>query len=282
MSPEVNNSVIARPLAEEVSADIVSEAVERYTARRTPAGFLHSAWHHVEYAMNKDCPEIAAPYYLESAEYLIGKIIVKPEAHQDTKLGALILSTYMPVLSKRAGEESVEKEDCESVYRSMGYALRFMRPLNLDEPPQWRMVEAATLALSARIGRPELLLYPSSPREEQSREQEFNHDAYFYTGTDKIPIQQKIQATQKTYDECITMLTIDPIIDKALRTTRQSSERSLSDKINYLLALIVAETANEKISRQERRFLNILTQAIAAHHGQIVSAGRGDVVPQAA
>jgi hypothetical protein len=226
--------------------------------------------------MNTDCTDETASYYFDTANYLLGDIVSNQEANQDVQLGALIMSVYMPAFRKRVEGCSVTRNDCEQIYDSIGAALHYLRPLHTDEPPQWRMVEAATLALSARTRQPDLLLYPASPREEQSSNQRLNHDSYFFTGTDKLPIQQKLLPTQKVYDECITILTIDPIIDRALRRCRDGSDMSVADKVNYLLSLIVAETGGVELARHEEVFLNFITQAIASHHVEL--SGRGEML----
>ena len=261
------DATAARPLAEVMPPAIAAAAVSNFETRQMPAGLFHSAWSHVEYAMNQECPPEETQYYLETANYLTGEVITRPDTHQDMRLGALLLSTYAPLLGRRAaGEHAVEKKDCDEVYHSIGQALNYLRPLDTNEPPQWRMVEAAVLALSARIRRPELLLYPASPREEQSSNQRLNHDSYFYTGHDKLPVQQKLLPTQKVYDDCITVLTLNPLIDKALRTSQGAPDAPLADKVNYLLSLIVAETAGEELDKSEHKFLSFLTRAVAAHH----------------
>ena len=215
--------------------------------------------------MNQTCQEAAAPYYFETAQLLLGEVVAHERAHQDTMLGALVLSTYMPLLHQRAEEAPVTREDCEQIYASLGEALHYLRPLQTDQPPQWRMVEVAMLALSARARHPELLLYPASPREEQSAHQPLNHDSYFYTGGDKVPVQQKLLPTQKTYDDCITILTVEPILQKALRVTGQQQEATLADQVNYLLSLIIAEAGGYGVNRDEVKVLNFLTEAVAAH-----------------
>jgi hypothetical protein len=110
------------------------------------------------------------------------------------------------------------------------------------------------------------LLYPTSPREETSSIQAFNHDSYFYADKGKIPIQQKLLPTQKVYDECIQILTVQPLLDKALRKSGEQERITLSDKVNYLLSLIVAETSGAELTKDEAVFLNAMTEAVVAHY----------------
>ena len=265
---------LARPLAEVVALNAADAAVKHYEVRRTPAGLLHSAWVHTEYALNQECSPQAASYYIETAQMLIGNIINKGDliadqkVCQDTILHSLVLSTYIPLFMARKEKKVIQNSDCRMAYESLGKALQYLQPLEVDEPPQWRMTETAVLALSARIGRPDLLLYPASPREEGSEVDAYNHDSYFHSHDNKLPVQQKLLPTPCEYDEDITILTLDPLITKAMRATSELNERNwtIAEKVNLLLGRIVADTAGVGLSRKEERFLNVLTRAVAAHH----------------
>lgn len=276
-------ATIARPLAEAVDPEMVKAAMRRHETRRSTAGLFYSAWNQVEYAVNSNLHKDITDTYFDNANALLAEVIQRPNAHQDARLGAFTLSSYIPVFSKRANEQPIDGDDCEDIYRSLGMALQYLRPLHIDEPPQWRMAEAAVLSLSARMRQSDLLLYPASPREEQSSNQRLNHDSYFFTGTDKLPVQQKLMPTQKIYDECITVLTLEPLIDKALKVTGGSrEEKTTADKVNYLIALIVTEAATKKLTSQETKFLNFLTEAVAAHHSRLASVSRKGMTPVAA
>lgn len=258
---------IARPLAEDLAPDFVRAAVRLYETRRSPAGLFRSAWNQIEYAMNEGVPDNEVDAHFDTTTLLVGELVSRENVHQDVRLGTLMLATYLPLFRKRTDKQRIEPEDCKDVYESIGAALHYLRPLQTDEPPQWRMAEAAVLALSARSGRPELLLYPASPREEQSSNRRMNHDSYFYVDNDKLPLQQKLLPTEKVYDECVTVLTLMPIVDKGLKMVPGlQSEGSLSDRVNYLLSLIITETAGSSLTKDETKFLNFMTSAVAAHN----------------
>lgn len=272
---QLNN--IPRPVAEYVQPELASAAVRLYETKTLPAGLFRSAWHHVEYGLNRDMHNKAeVTEMFSSSQQLVSMILKHPEAHQDMKLGALTLSTYVPLFRKRAEGESVLPQDCEDVYKSLGAAMAYLKPLGVNEPPQWRMTEVGVLALSARTRQPWLLLYPTSPREEMSVDQSLNHDSYFFEEDSKIPLQQKLLPTQKTYDECITILTLQPLMDKALKIAGEKTVTTLSEKVNYLLSLIIAETSGEQLGRDEARFLNCMSEAVAAHHYRL--SGNGGVL----
>lgn len=256
-----------RPLAEDLDQHLASLALRKYERRSNPSGLLRSAWNNAESALNAhDTQKKVTDEYFHTSQLLINMIINHPDTTQDMLLSGLTLSTYISVFSKRANGEVVTSDDCKDIYTSLGHAMRFLRPLRIEEPPQWRMIETAVLALSARTQQPGLLMYPTSPREENSSISSLNHDSYFLDQDGKIPIQQKLQPTQKTYDEWIQLLTVQPLIDKALKHTGENKEVPLSEKINYLLSLVVIESTGRKLYKDELKFLNFMTESIAAHY----------------
>ena len=259
---------VSEPLAEYVSPDLANEAVKHYETRRTPEGLFYSAWYNVELGLNKliDQNDDARDCYFDIAQELIGMIIQNKSSRQDTLLGALVLSSYLPILRKRSHDEVITPLDCDGIYESLGATVAYLRPLSIDEPPQWRMSEVSVLALAARTRSPHLLLYPTSPREEHSDEQQENHDCYFFNETGKIPLQQKLIHTDKTYSDWITMLTLQPLVDKGLKASGEETKRPLADKVNYLLSLVVAEPHKVELDVNERNFLNFMSQSVVAHY----------------
>ena len=251
---------------EQLDQDMALAALKKFERRRNPSGLMRSAWSNAEFALNlRDSSNDIRSEYFHSSQQLIAMTLAHPKVHQDTALNALTLSTYLPLFSKRAEDAEVSADDCDDVYRSLGQAMRYLRPLIIDEPPQWRMTEIASLALSARSHQPQLLLYPASPREEASATQSLNHDSYFLDNGEKIPIQQKLVPTQKIYDECIKVLTMQPLLSRALRKSGQSAKNELGEQVNYLLSLIVAESSGELLDRDEQKFLNVMTESVVAH-----------------
>lgn len=256
-----------QPLAEHIPPTDITASRRHFERRRNPEGLLRSTWNQVEYALNQniDIDPAVREYDFEHAQCLISMVLQHPEAHQDSRLGALVLSSYIPLFKKRGALEEVTPEDCVAVYESLGAIMRYLNPLAPDETPHWRMAETAVLTLSARTRQPDLLLYPTSPREENSTEGQFNHDSYFVSNDGKVPIQQKLIRTDKAYDEWITVLTLQPLVERGLRKTQQSDINGLTDQINYLLSLIIAETSGQAMDKDEVSFLNYLSAAVASH-----------------
>lgn len=263
-----NIEAIPTSLAEYLDADAATAAINKYGTRQKPASLFRSAWNHAEYAiaMGVNGKSVISSTYFDYANELSALVMHHPDVHHNDKLGALVLSSYMPALIKRSRREAIHSADCRAIYQSLGYAIEFLRPLAIDEPPQWAMAETAVLALSARISQPELLLYPTSPREETSMVRRFNHDSYFFIDDNKIPIQQKMIHTQKEYDDWITLLTLQPLMEKGRRRTKfHNQTTSLSDQVNALMSCLVAETHGITLNRSETEYLNFLSQAVAAH-----------------
>ena len=255
------------PLAEHLDQQLATEALRKYETRKNPNGLLHSAWSYAEFALNAhDIQQSGREEHFHTSRLLTSMVVNHPKVGQDTLLGALTLSTYVPLFSKRAFDSEVDAQDCEDVYRSLGMAMNYLRPLDIDEPPQWRMAEIGVLALSARSRQPKLLMYPTSPREETSEVQALNHDSYFFDKRGKVPIQQKLLPTQKVYDECIKILTLEPLLDKAFKKNGEVVHTTLSQKVNYLLSLIISESLDRELSRDETSFLNAMTEAVVAHY----------------
>lgn len=253
--------------AEQLSAGVATAAMRSTNTRRKPAGVFCSAWNHVEYAMsdNDSVDDDIRIDYFDYAQDLLGEVIVRPDSNQDVRFAALRLSSYVSVFRKRRLGEDVTSSDCQELYHSIGAALALLRPLELDEPPQSIMIEAGCEALSARSLRPENLLYPTSPREEASPFSHLNHDSYFYVNDDKMPLQQKLIATTKSYDEAIRVLTLLPLLEKAAKKSNLVLPESSSEQLNMLLGLIVSETHQVDINRHEKQFLDYLTRSIIAH-----------------
>ncbi len=253
--------------AEHLPQDQVAAEMRRYTARRKPAGVFYSAWNHVEYALNdkEDMDDLARGYYFESAQELLGEVISSPDTHHDMRFAALRLSSYIPVFAKRRNSESLTSEDCQELYRSIGAALAYLKPLTIDEPPQSVMLEAGCEALSARSLQVQHLLYPTSPREESSPYSKLNHDSYFYDRGKKIPLQQKTIPTSKHYDESVRMLTLMPLLKRNAHKAGIELPGSDSERLNYLLGLIIAETSGNEIERSEKQLLDRMTRSIISH-----------------
>lgn len=253
--------------AEKLPGQVAVAAMKSANSRRKPAGVFCSAWNHVEYALsdNDQIDEEIRSSYFDYAQDLLGEVIVRQDTSQQICFSALRLSSYVPIFRKRRLGAQVTPDDCWQLYQSIGSALKMLRPLAIDEPPQSIMIEAGCEALSARSLRPENLLYPTSPREEASPFSYLNHDSYFYIDDDKLPLQQKLIPTAKYYDSSIRVLTLMPLLEKAAKKADVHLPDTDSERLNSLLGLIVSETSGAVIDRRHKQLLDGLTRAIIAH-----------------
>ena len=255
-------------LAEEQPFQQLLENVKRFNNKCKPEGWLHSAWSHAEFALyqGEKIDNELRQMYIEYSQNLLQWVVMDASANSDTQLEAFVLSSYLHCMQKRAFGEDVLSEDCLAIYESLGAAIGYLRPININEPPQWQMMEVAVLAMAARMRKPELLMYPGSPREEGSSVLKFNHDGYFIAKGKKLPIQQKLIPTDKVYDQTITLLTLAPILGRAFKKWRPELSGGLvGEQLNYLLSLVVAETHGEALEQDELGFLNQISSAIAQH-----------------
>lgn len=263
-------SEFAQPLvlAERLSPGTLLPAMQRNESRRTSTGLFHSAWTYIEYALNEaiDISTDTRLWHLSSAQALLGDVINSNTVQQDTTLGAIVLSSFIPVLKKRCFHEQITSSDADEVYKSIGSAMMYLRPLKIDEPPQWRMSETVTLALAARTRQPEFIMYPASPREEASAHQRLNHDSYFIINSSKLPLQQKLIPTTKQYDESITTIVLIPLIETIMQKHFDERCTSKAGALNAVISCIVAETLTGDLADNETAFLNDLSEAVVAYY----------------
>jgi hypothetical protein len=267
-----NDDLYPRPLAENLPLVAAKESLNRFMTRQTKTGLFHSAWRHVEYALNREVglDDSLKESYFDDASQLLGKVI-RHKTTEDLQLASLTLGSYLPCFLKRARGDTITSDDCTRVYQSLGSAITYLEPRRPDDPPCWRMTETAVLALAARTKQPELLLYPTSPREEASDTSSENHDSYFMAADKKLPLQQKLLPTAKSYETHITLLNLLPMLSYAYTKANLPMPDEPIDNLNYLLGLIVAETHAAKLTKQEKQFLDHLSRAVAWHYQQAVT-----------
>lgn len=262
------------PLAEHVDPQLALNALRHNMTLRKPEGHFHSAWTHVEYALNQTNSldiEIRKKYISDTA-YLLGGILANPSTTSEgVYVGALTLSAYLPLFAKRATQAEITSGDCQNLYESLGSVIDQALSLQENETGPWRLGELMFDACAARTGQPELLLYPSSPREEACSSQPLNHDRYFIRDNDKAPIQLKLFSTEKMYNHPIITLVIMPILDNALCTSGYDTDGSADTKLSILLEAIVRESGGEDISLQETTLLNRFSRSVASRFRYVPS-----------
>ncbi len=267
------------PLAEHVDADVALAAMRHCMTLRKPEGHFHSAWRHIEFAMNQNVTYLNEPLrkkYMGDAQWLLAGILdVRGDKHgrktnPDLYAQAITLNIFLPVLTKRALSQSITQNDCQNIYQSFGTAFRTINAFNYPDSSykSARFAEMLGPALSARTKRPDALLYPSSPREEASTSQPLNHDGYFIKSTEKIPLQTKLIYTEKIYHDPTRTIYIDPLAEHALKRANLLPT-DIVLPIGYhteMIAELVDEETAGLIDQQGKDALDYLTRSVVARY----------------
>lgn len=274
-----NNLLPPRPLAEELEPEVAIAGLRHCMTLRKPEGLFHSAWHHVEYAMNQQAEyfdDSLRRKYFGDAMWLLASII-DPGSHQrkrqpspDLYAQVLTLNTYLPVFIKRALNTEITPEDCDDIYRSFGVIFNDIHKPDYRDSSYLgaRSAEMIGHALSARTRRPELLLFPASPREEASNQQALNHDGYFIGPHHKIPMQTKLVPTDKSYEMPTRTIYIEPLAEHALKRAQSLPADAALPLGEYtkLIAKKISEESSAEIDRASKLALDFMTRSVAARY----------------
>jgi hypothetical protein len=272
------------PLAEYVDADAALAAMRHCMTLRKPEGHFHSAWRHIEFAMNQNVDYLSDSLrrkYMGDAQWLLAGIIGSTgenghrKVNPDLYAQALTLNIYLPTLTKRALDIPITSDDCRNIYHSFGHAFKSINALNLADASykSSRFAEMLGPALSARTGRPDTLLYPASPREEASTNQHLNHDGYFIKDGIKIPLQTKLIETEKIYHDPTKTIYIEPLAEHALRRAGcipDDAELWIGDCTEIIAELITEETA-DLVDEQDKQALDYLTRSVVARYESLAA-----------
>lgn len=272
------HETLLQPLAEHLPAAVAMNALQQFSRKKRASGKFHSAWATTEAALCQDINfgEDLRQLYIDYAR----ELLYDPMHLQGDKtsvllrLEATVLCAFLPVFERRALCEPVSKEDVHNIYRSLGSALEFAYTndklaLEVSSTPPSQCAELIVMGLAARIGVPDFLLYPSSPREEQSSLQPHNHDNYFINQNDKSPVQIKVMDCEKKYDSRIRVITIESLVEVVNRSQRRFAKKQafqIEDIISEYMELgylIIHESSGEHLSPADRNALDKASQLIA-------------------
>lgn len=265
------------PLAEHLEPSVALAGMRHCMTLRKAEGHFHSAWHHIEYAMNQQADYLTDDLrrkYFNDATWLLGGIIdVKDNrrrASPDLIAQTLVLSTYLPVLTKRAVGQEVTTGDCEDIYHSLGWVLQELEDLHYADTSYKgaRFAEILGLALSARTFRPDALLYPASPREESSSVAPLNHDGYFIKEGSKLPVQAKLVETDRTYFDPTQVIIFEPLARHALSRAGYlvANDSKPGEHVIRLANLVVSDAISGDLDEDELQALNFMTRSVIARY----------------
>jgi hypothetical protein len=266
------------PLAEELNPDVLLADLHHYSQRSNAEGLIHSAWRQIEFALNQQnklSDDLRLTYINNYASHLLA---CSMNASSETIQGhdtanrseaayskALLISSYLPIFSKRAVQKPLTREDSSNLYQTLGAILQYQ--LDANDPQD--LTENVTRGLSARTLQPEHILHLASPREESSDLQTINHDGYFVEVTDKLPVQIKLGQTALQYDSPVIVLDIDELLKNAVRFVDPKAIDEPAPFTGYVpcVAEYIAKEANgETLPRNQQRLLNIASQSLVRHY----------------
>lgn len=267
------------PLAENVEANITLAAMRHCMTLKKPEGHFHSAWRHIEFAMNQNIEYLNEPLrkkYMGDAQWLLAGILntrgdnYGRRTNPDLYAQAMTLNIFLPVLTKRALNQQVSPDDCRDIYTSFGMAFRTINALHYPDSSykSSRYAEMLGPALSARTKRPDVLLYPSSPREEASTTQPLNHDGYFIKNTHKVPLQTKLIHTKKIYSDPTRTIYIEPLAEHALKRA-ELLPQDIRLPIGYCTEMIAELIDEETVGIKDqpgKEALDYLTRSVVARY----------------
>lgn len=262
------------PLAEHLEPSIALAGMRHCMTLRKAEGHFHSAWHHIEYAMNQKAEFFTDDLrrkYFNDATWLLGGILEAKNGRRvspDLIAQTLVLSTYLPVLTKRAVNEEVTPADCLDIYHSLGWVFNELEELHYIDTSYRgsRYAEILGLALSAKTMRPDALLYPASPREEASSNSALNHDGYFIKEGNKLPVQTKLQKTAHLYLDPTQVIIFEPLAEHALARAGLTADNAseYGKHVISLARIVTKEARNVYTSEAEAQALNYMTRSIVA------------------
>ena len=267
------------PLAEHLEPRAALAGMRHCMTLRKAEGHFHSAWHHVEYAMNHSAQELDDELrrkYMGDASYLIASLaningVERRRSSPNLYAQAMTLNIFLPVFTKRALGQDITRDDCDNIYSSFGRLfneLAYMNDVDTSYRPA-RFAEMLGSALSARSLQPDMLLYPASPREEASAGQQYNHDGYFIRQGTKLPLQAKLEVTDKSYQAPTNVVYMEPIAYHALSRANcidPYDELNFGDATLILTELVTRETVHEDCTEYEKRALDFATRSIVGRY----------------
>lgn len=266
------------PLAEELNPDTLQTELNHYSQRSNAEGLIHSAWRQIEFALNQQNQlpdDLRLTYINDYASHLLA---CSMHASSETIQGhdssnrseaayskALLISSYLPIFSKRALQKPLTREDSLNLYHTLGSILQYQ----LDADSAQDLTENVTRGLSARTLQPEHILHLASPREESSDLQTINHDGYFVAVADKLPVQIKLGQTALQYDSPVIVLDIDDLLKNAVRYAGSGIIDEPTPFTGYapnVAEYIAREARGEVLPRNQQRLLNIASQSLVRHY----------------
>lgn len=236
--------------------------------------YMSHAWTCVEQAMSSDSPLYSRSNQkvLNEAFITANNILRNHNKHNLNEiLEAISFKNYEGPFRALANKEFITPELVFETRQNVGALIATIDdhpdfPREYDASIRGFMAEQTIQWLSldnAFINDdPELIIYPTSPREGHSNLIAFNHDGYQITSQGRVRIETKRshgnKRTRRTYDKSIAYIVLQDILDN---TRSRCGGKVGSPRDNFLIGAI-RDTLNDRESQSKRRVLKVASSIL--------------------
>ena len=251
----------------------LSEALDRNRLNGADI-FMSHAWTCVEHALSSDAPLYARSNkkVLNEAFITANNVLRNHDRHNLNEiLEAISFKNYEGPFRALGERQDITPELVHETRQNVGALITTIDehpdfPKEYDDSIRGFMAEQTIQWLSLHNAllheNPELIIYPTSPREGHSNMKAFNHDGYQITEHGRIRIETKRSNASKrkrrTYDNSITYIVLEDILEQ---TRSRCGGKVGSPRDNFLIGAI-RDTLNDRESQPKRRVLQVAAQLL--------------------
>ncbi|MEO5499615.1 MAG: hypothetical protein ABIR46_03885 [Candidatus Saccharimonadales bacterium] len=231
--------------------------------------FMSHAWTCVEHALSSDVPlyERSNQKVLNEAFITANNVLRNHNRHNLNEiLEAISFKNYEGPFRALADKQPITHGLVYETQQNVGALITTIddhpdfpkeyddsiRGFMAEQTIQWLSLENALLREN-----PELIIYPTSPREGHSNMKAFNHDGYQVTQHGRVRIETKRskgnKRTRRSYDKSIAYIVLEDILENT-RSRRGGKVGSPRD--NFLIGAI-RDTLNGRESQSKRKVLQV-------------------------
>jgi hypothetical protein len=231
--------------------------------------YMSHAWTCVEHALSSDAPLYAGSNrsMLNEAFTTANNVLRNHNRHNLNEiLEAISFKNYEGPFRALAEKQTISADLVHDTRQNVGALIATIDdnpdfPARYDDSIRGFMAEQTVQWLSLHNAllyeNPELIIYPTSPREGHSNMRAFNHDGYQNTGHGRVRIETKRSngnhRTRRSYDKSITYIVLESILEK---TRSRCGGKVGSVRDNFLIGAI-RDTLNDRESQPKRRVLKV-------------------------
>jgi hypothetical protein len=229
--------------------------------------YMGHAWNCVEQALSSD-----APLYTRSNQKVLNEAFITAnnvlrnhnQHNLNEVLEAISFRNYEGLFRALAEKRPITSDLVYESRQNVGALITTIDdnpdfPKEYDDPIRGFMAEQTVQWLSLQNAflyeNPELIIYPTSPREGHSNMAAFNHDGYQITQSGRMRIETKRgynnKRSRRTYDESIVYVVLQDILDQ---TRSRCGGKVGSPRDNFLIGAI-RDTTNGRESRPKHNVL---------------------------